>query len=96
MRFPESDVFVLQPEDREPFLRLHDRIKSCGVAFDPAPFDFVPHCTLSQKPQPTREEAAALLATEIRGEFFAPSLSLYEMEAFPLVRLRWRGYLTRS
>jgi 2'-5' RNA ligase len=94
LRFPGSDVFVLQPEDPEPFVRLHQRIKNCGVEFEPSPFDFVPHCTLSQKPEPSPDEVDALLSTEVTGEFVASTLSLYEMEAFPLLRLRWRGYLT--
>ena len=93
-RFPGTDVFVLQLEDPQPVLSLHERIKDCGVAFEPSPLEFFPHCTLTQKPEPTEDEVQALLAAEIESEFSATMLSVYEMEMFPLVKLRYRGYLT--
>jgi len=93
-RFPETDIFVLPLEDPQPVLSLHERIKNCGVAFEPSPFEFFPHCTLTQKPEPTEDEVQAVLAVEIDSQFSAKMLSVYEMEAFPLVKLRYRGYLT--
>jgi hypothetical protein len=87
---------VLQLEDPQPVLSLHERIKDCGVAFEPSLFEFLPHCTLTQKPEPTEDEVQALLAAEIESEFSATMLSVYEMEMFPLGKLRYRGYLTGS
>jgi 2'-5' RNA ligase len=93
-RFPGSDVFVFLMEDPEPMLALHRAITESGIAFDHSQFDFVPHCTLSQKPSPTEAEANALLEARVEIPFTAAMLTVYEMEMFPLLRLRYRAYLS--
>jgi 2'-5' RNA ligase len=93
-RFPDSDVFVFLMEDPEPMVVLHRMITESSIAFDDSPFDFVPHCTLSQKPHPTDAEATALLEASVDAPFTAAMLSVYEMETFPLLRLRYRAYLS--
>ncbi len=94
-RFPDSDVFVAQPDDPSPIVALHERITTCGIEFEPSQFPFVPHCTLTQPPNPTPTDLHAP-GLELDAEFTADTLSVYEMEAFPLVKLRYRGYLHDS
>lgn len=48
---------------------------------------------MSQEPDPSPAEVERLLAAEIPGEFIAATLSVYDMDAFPMANLRWRGYL---
>jgi 2'-5' RNA ligase len=93
LRFPDSDVIVLQPADPEPLRLLHHEIANSGIDFETSPFEYVPHCTLSQKPNPPPDEVERLLAAQIVGDFVAPTLSVYDMHAFPMCSLRWRGYL---
>jgi 2'-5' RNA ligase len=90
-RFPDTDIFVAQPADPRPVVALHERIATCGIEFDPSPFPFVPHCTLTQPPNPTPTDAHAP-ELQLDAEFSATTLSVYEIEAFPLLRLRYRGY----
>jgi 2'-5' RNA ligase len=91
-RFPETDVFFVQPEDPDPIVALHERIATCGIKFDPAQFPFVPHCTLTQPPNPTPTDANAP-ELQVDAEFTADTLSVYQIEAFPVCTLRYRGYL---
>jgi hypothetical protein len=91
-RFPGTDVFYVQPEDPQPIVALHDRIATCGIEFDAAQFPFVPHCTLTQPPNPTPTDPNAP-ELQLDAEFTADTLSVYQVEAFPLLTLRYRGYL---
>ena len=95
LRFPNSDVFVVQPEDPDPIVALHERIATCGIEFDPSQFPFVPHCTLTQPPNPTPTDPDAS-ELQLDAEFTAATLSVYQIETFPLLTLRYRGYLRDS
>jgi 2'-5' RNA ligase len=95
LRFPGSDVFVVQPEDPSPIVALHQRIATCGIEFDRSQFPFVPHCTLTQPPNPTPTDPDAR-ELQLDAEFTAATLSVYQIEKFPLVTLRYRGYLRDS
>jgi hypothetical protein len=93
LRFPGSDVIVLPPADPEPLQLLHHEIANSGIDFEPSPFEYIPHCTLSQKPDPSPDEVDRLIAAQIAGDFVAATLSAYDMHVFPMCNLRWRGYL---
>ena len=95
LRFPGTDVFVVLPEDPQPIVALHERIATSGIGFEPAQFPFVPHCTLTQPPNPTPTDPDAP-ELQVDAEFTAATLSVYQIEAFPLVTLRYRGYLNGS
>jgi hypothetical protein len=95
LRFPGSDVFVVQPEEPEPIVVLHERIATCGIQFEPAQFPFVPHCTLTQPPNPTPSDPDDA-ELQLDAEFTAATLSVYQIEAFPVLTLRYRGYLRDS
>jgi len=82
LRFPDSDVIVLQPADPEPLRLLHHEIANSGIDFETSPFEYVPHCTLSQKPNPPPDEVERLLAAQIVGDFVAPTLSVYTCTPF--------------
>jgi 2'-5' RNA ligase len=90
-RFPGTDVFVALPDDPDPILALHERIKGSGCEFDPSPFPFVPHCTLTQPPNPTPADVSDP-DLKLDADFSAHTLSVYEIVRFPLLRLRYRGY----
>jgi 2'-5' RNA ligase len=92
LRFPGSDVFVVQPEDPDSIVTLHERIATCGIEFDPSQFPFVPHCTLTQPANPTSTDPDAS-ELQLDAEFTAATLSVYQIETFPLLTLRYRGYL---
>jgi len=95
LRFPGTDVLYARPEDPEPIVALHERIAISGIEFDPAQFPFVPHCTLTQPPNPapTDPDAPEL---QLDAEFTADMLSVYQIEAFPVLTLRYRGHLQGS
>ena len=95
LRFPGTDVLYARPEDPQPIVALHERIAISGIEFDPAQFPFVPHCTLTQPPNPapTDPDAPEL---QLDAEFTADMLSVYQIEAFPVLTLRYRGHLQGS
>lgn len=92
LRFPGTDVFYAQPEDPQPIVALHERIATCGIEFDPAQFPFVPHCTLTQPPNPTPTDPNTP-ELQLDAAFTADMLSVYQIEVFPLLTLRYRGHL---
>jgi len=95
LRFPGTDVFYVQPEDPQRIVALHERIATCGIEFEPAEFPFVAHCTLTQPPNPAPTDPTAP-ELQLDAEFTADTLSVYQIEAFPLLTLRYRGYLQGS
>ena len=95
LRFPGTSIFVLTPENPEPFVELHERIGRSGIRFEPSPFPFTAHCTLRGAigGDVDEEEALALLATSVRDEIRCEMLSVYSVEAFPVLTLRHRSHL---
>ena len=69
--------------------------RTCGIEFEPAEFPFVAHCTLTQPPNPAPTDPTAP-ELQLDAEFTADTLSVYQIEAFPLLTLRYRGYLQGS
>lgn len=44
--FPNSGVFFLEPSDRSPFRKLHERLLNSGLRFQSCPFPYFAHCTI--------------------------------------------------
>ncbi len=78
-RFPDSDVFVMRPEDDSAFQGLRQSIIAEGLAFEPTLFPFVPHCTLRTRSPVSETEADDLLRTRIRGPMLLDTLSVYTL-----------------
>ncbi|HYH12427.1 MAG TPA: 2'-5' RNA ligase family protein [Thermomicrobiales bacterium] len=86
-RFPNTDIFVLSLRDRAPFDALHHRIVESGIRFQESPHDFTPHCTLCRRSPLGGEDVAALMATEVPGEFTIDTLAVYRADPLPATLL---------
>ena len=94
VRFPDTDIFVLSLNDPTPFQLLHRRIAGSGIRFQESPHEFMPHCTLCRRSPISDEDAAALMAIEIPGEFSIDTLAIYQAQplpATPLHRVKLTG-----
>jgi 2'-5' RNA ligase len=80
-RFPNTDIFYLAAEDRQPFDQIHEALKASGIPFAPSPWPYNPHCTLRGGPLADQASAEQILAISFpREEFVIDTLSLYELE----------------
>ena len=86
-RFPNSDIFVLSLQDPAPFQSLHRRVAESDIRFQESPHEFAPHCTLCRRSPISAEDAAALMATEIPGEFTIDTLAVYRADPLPATLL---------
>jgi 2'-5' RNA ligase len=64
-RFMQTELVVLPLEPHGPLRTLHERIKTAGLRYEQARFEFTPHCTLSFYPQLTPRSLRDLLAIRI-------------------------------
>ena len=79
-RFPGVQVFWLKPRDRAPFDTLQRSLIAEGLAFNPNPFSFNPHCTISATVQLSPQQEIELLASEVpMQEFTLSRLSVYQL-----------------
>ena len=79
-RFPGVQVFWLKPRDRTPFDDLQRGLIAEGLAFNPSPFTFTPHCTVSATVQLSPQQETELLATNVpMKEFTLSRLSVYQL-----------------
>jgi 2'-5' RNA ligase len=83
-RFDGTDLFYFSIRDAEPLLELHRRVVDCGVRFDPSPFPFTPHCTISGVAL-SDEQVDAVLHEEIDEPFEMATLAVYS-EPLPIQR----------
>jgi 2'-5' RNA ligase len=80
-RFPNTNIFYLAPEDRQPFDRIHESLKACGMVFGPNPWPYNPHCTLRGGPMRDRDSAEEILRLPFpKNEFVIDTLSIYEFD----------------
>ena len=56
-RFANTDIFYLAPQEREPFDRIHEKLKASGIPFGANPWPYNPHCTLRGGPMNERASA---------------------------------------
>lgn len=78
LRFMQTEIIVLPLDPHGPLRVLHDRITTCGLAFQRARFTFSPHCTLSLYPTLTRETARELLAMRVREPAVIDRITVYQ------------------
>ena len=80
-RFPNTNIFYLAPEDRQPFDKIHELLKRSGINFGPNPWPYNPHCTLRGGPMSVRTSAEDILKLSFpREEFVIDTLSIYEFD----------------
>jgi 2'-5' RNA ligase len=65
IRFMQTNIVVLPLNPHGPLRRLHERIKSSGLRFDPARFYFTPHVTLSFYPEHGPEKLRDVLSLRV-------------------------------
>ncbi len=46
-RFPNTDIYFLTLKDSPELLETQKIVSACGIKFDPTPYPYCPHCTLS-------------------------------------------------
>ena len=80
-RFPNTNIFYLSPQDRQPFDRIHGSLKGCGISFSPSPWSYNPHCTLRGGPMKEHASAENIFALSFpKEDFLIDTLSIYEFD----------------
>jgi 2'-5' RNA ligase len=80
-RFPNTQIFWLKPHDREPLDLLHNVLRSSGISFDPSPFPYNPHCTISAQAALTAiQEKQIMECVYPKGEFSLDAISMYQLK----------------
>jgi 2'-5' RNA ligase len=79
--FPNTNIFYLAPQDRQPFDRIHETLKSSGIKLGPSPWPYNPHCTLRGGPMNDHASAEQILNLSVpQEEFVIDTLSIYEFD----------------
>jgi 2'-5' RNA ligase len=79
--FPNTNIFYLAPQDRQPFDRIHETLKNSGIKFGPNPWPYNPHCTLRGGPMNNHTSAEQILNLSVpQLEFVIDTLSIYEFD----------------
>ena len=79
-RFPGVPVFWLSPRDRTPFDALHRALLDSSIKFDPSPFPFNPHCTISSTNELSKRQETELLTSPVpQMEFVLDELRVYQV-----------------
>jgi len=79
-RFPNVPIFYLEPFDRSPFDRVHQKLRASGIPFLPIQWPYTPHCTLRGGKPLSAEEASELASrTFPQEEFWINTVSVYEL-----------------
>lgn len=77
-RFEKTDIYFLTLEDETPFAALNAALGRSGIAFEPSPYPFRPHCTIKLRLEPDAQETLELLFLEIpHAPFLLDSIALY-------------------
>ena len=81
-RFPNTNIFYLAPQAREPFDRIHEKLKASGIPFGPNSWPYNPHCTLRGGPMTERASAEDIFSVSFpKQEFVIDTLSMYELDS---------------
>ncbi len=67
IRFPRTDTFALTLADDGRVTALHEAIARSELRFDPSPYPFQPHCTITSDRPVSSADAAQLLALRVAG-----------------------------
>lgn len=80
-RFPNTNTFYLAPQERRPFDRIHETLKTSGITFGPIPWPYNPHCTLRGGPMNDRASAEDIFRLSFpKQDFVIDTLSIYEFD----------------
>src|SRR5258707_7942292 len=83
--FPNTSIFFLEPYDRSPFDRLHQKLRTSGIPFSEIPWPYNPHCTLRGGESLDAESASELLAPPFpKEEFLINTVSVYHLDDMSL------------
>ena len=79
-RFPNTDIFYLELENRLPFESIHNQFKKSEIEFTSNPFEYAPHCTI-RAVGPISEADERNIWTEFVPvePFLISTLSVYEL-----------------
>lgn len=91
VRFAGTNTFALTLVEERPIAALHRAIAQSGLPFEPSPFPFKAHCTLTSGIPKSEEDSASLLATRVPGIFVLERVSVHVMTS--PTRLLHRGTL---
>lgn len=80
-RFPGTDIYFLTLKESLELLQIQKIVSECGILFDPTPYPYHPHCTLSlRKPLKNEQELFDLFFLDIPAEpFTLDMISVYEL-----------------
>ncbi len=80
-RFPNTNIFYLAPENRQPFDHIHEILKSSGIFYGPNPWPYNPHCTLRGGPMTDSASAEDIFRLSFpKQDFVIDTLSIYEFD----------------
>ncbi|MEK6246171.1 MAG: 2'-5' RNA ligase family protein [Pseudomonadota bacterium] len=81
-RFPDTSVYYLSPRNDARFHDFQRRLADCGLRFEPAPFSYVPHCTIAILPPGAVDSAhAEIMACPVPdGQIRVSSISFYSVD----------------
>jgi 2'-5' RNA ligase len=80
-RFPNTNIFYLAPQERQPFDSIHETLKASGITFESSPWPYNPHCTLRGGPMNDRASAEEILKLSFpKEEFIIDTVSIYEFD----------------
>ena len=81
-RFPNSNVYYLQPTPDTPFRAFQAAIGATGLSFESTPYSYVPHCTIAEVPEGSADSVHnELIQCPIPDhEIRVTSVSLYSVD----------------
>jgi len=84
--FPNTDIYYLEPGEREIFDDMHSALSKMQIRFRPNPFPYNPHCTIRARGELTSEASTKILNESfVRDEFIVDALEVFEYQYSPPV-----------
>jgi 2'-5' RNA ligase len=81
-RFPNTNIFYLAPEERQPFDHIHEVLKGSRITFGLNPWPYNPHCTLRGGPMNDHASAEDIFKLSLpKQDFVIDTLSIYEFDS---------------
>lgn len=93
-RFVQREIVSLRLDPHGPLRTLHERLKSCGLRFQPNRYPFTPHCTINLYPTLTPERLRRMLRIREDEPFTVHTLCVYHTKEPQKPRLLFRVALT--
>lgn len=92
-RFVQREIVSLRLDPHGPLRTLHERLKTCGLAFMPSRYPFTPHCTLNMYRTLTPANLKAMLAVRESEPFTVHTLCVYHTKEPQKPKLLFRAGL---